>query len=142
MALTLTGDGAVGPLSATEVGYLDGVTSAVQTQINGKAVVTTGSNANGIYLRLSDGTQFCWNSLAQFGALMGAVDEQTWTFPITFAGSPYVLVSESEYLTNAFAYYKVKAVSTSTAVVRGLFTTPFARANYAACNVLAIGRWF
>jgi len=36
MALTLSGDGAVGPLSATEVGYLDGVTSAVQTQINSK----------------------------------------------------------------------------------------------------------
>jgi hypothetical protein len=37
MALVLSGDGAVGPLSATEVGYLDGVTSAVQTQINSKA---------------------------------------------------------------------------------------------------------
>lgn len=37
MPLVLSGDGAVGPLSATEVSYLDGVTSAVQTQINGKA---------------------------------------------------------------------------------------------------------
>ena len=36
MALVLSGDGAVGPLSATEVGYLDGVTSTVQTQINSK----------------------------------------------------------------------------------------------------------
>lgn len=37
MPLVLTGDGAVGPLSATEVGYLDGVTSGVQAQINTKA---------------------------------------------------------------------------------------------------------
>ena len=37
MALTLNGDGSVGPLSSTEIGYLDGVTSAVQTQINTKA---------------------------------------------------------------------------------------------------------
>lgn len=36
MPLTLSGDGSVGPLSATEVGYLDGVTSAVQTQIDSK----------------------------------------------------------------------------------------------------------
>ena len=37
MPLVLTGDGAVGPLSASEVGFLDGVTSSVQTQINAKA---------------------------------------------------------------------------------------------------------
>ncbi len=36
MPLILNGDGSVGPLSATEVGYLDGITSAVQTQINSK----------------------------------------------------------------------------------------------------------
>lgn len=36
MPLILNGDGSVGPLSATEVGYLDNVTSAVQTQINNK----------------------------------------------------------------------------------------------------------
>lgn len=36
MTLVLSGDGSVGPLSATEVGYLDGVTSGVQSQINGK----------------------------------------------------------------------------------------------------------
>jgi hypothetical protein len=36
VSLVLSGDGAVGPLSATEMGYLDGVTSAVQTQIDAK----------------------------------------------------------------------------------------------------------
>jgi hypothetical protein len=39
MALVLSGDGAVGPLSATEVGYLDGVTSGVQTQLNAGGMV-------------------------------------------------------------------------------------------------------
>lgn len=37
MPLTLSGDGSIGPLSATEVEYLDGVSSSVQTQINSKA---------------------------------------------------------------------------------------------------------
>ena len=41
MPLVLTGDGAVGPLSASEVGFLDGVTSSVQTQLNGKAAVAS-----------------------------------------------------------------------------------------------------
>lgn len=43
MPLTLSGDGAVGPLSATEVGYLDGVTSSVQTQINSKGTAEVGT---------------------------------------------------------------------------------------------------
>ena len=36
MPLTLSGDGSIGPLNATEVGYLEGVTSSVQTQLNAK----------------------------------------------------------------------------------------------------------
>ena len=40
MPLILNGDGSVGPLSATEVGFLDGVTSAVQTQIDSKYTVS------------------------------------------------------------------------------------------------------
>ena len=39
MPITINGDGSVGPLSAAEMGYLDGVTSAVQTQINNKAPI-------------------------------------------------------------------------------------------------------
>lgn len=41
MPLVLSGDGAVGPLSATEIGFLDGVTSSVQTQINSKVSSNT-----------------------------------------------------------------------------------------------------
>lgn len=37
MPLILNGDGSIGPLSATEIGYLDGVTSAVQSQIDTKS---------------------------------------------------------------------------------------------------------
>ena len=36
MPISISGDGSIGSLSATEIGYLDGVTSAVQTQINSK----------------------------------------------------------------------------------------------------------
>lgn len=43
MPLILNGDGSVGPLSATEIGYLDGVTSSVQTQINSKPTGGTGA---------------------------------------------------------------------------------------------------
>jgi hypothetical protein len=48
MPLSLSGDGSVGPLSATEVGYLDGVTSGVQAQINSNASAIT--TAGGLVL--------------------------------------------------------------------------------------------
>ncbi len=37
----------IGDVSATELGYLDGVTSAVQTQLDAKALKTTTITANG-----------------------------------------------------------------------------------------------
>lgn len=39
MTLVLSGDGSVGPLTATEIGYLDSVTSSVQTQLDSKVNV-------------------------------------------------------------------------------------------------------
>jgi hypothetical protein len=67
MPLVLTGDGAVGPLSASEVGFLDGVTSSVQTQLDGKLITpgiwisyvptwtnisSTGGSSEGKYIQI------------------------------------------------------------------------------------------
>ena len=42
-SVTLPSDTAIGTVSATEIGYLDGVTSAIQTQINDKAPLASPS---------------------------------------------------------------------------------------------------
>lgn len=41
MPISISGDGSIGSLSATEIGYLDGVTSPIQTQINNVGIWQT-----------------------------------------------------------------------------------------------------
>lgn len=46
--VTLPSATSIGTVSATEIGYLDGVTSAIQTQLNGKANLTGGNSFSGL----------------------------------------------------------------------------------------------
>jgi hypothetical protein len=60
------------------------------------AVVACGSNANGEYVRLADGTQICARtdlSAANASTALGSLYRSamvTWTFPIAFAAAPTV----------------------------------------------------
>lgn len=49
-------------VSATELGYVDGVTSAIQTQLNAKAVYPSQTGNSGKYLT-TDGTTSSWGAL-------------------------------------------------------------------------------
>ena len=61
------------------------------------AVVERGSNANGEYVRLADGTQICTrtnlaaaNAGTALGSLFRSSANVTWTFPAAFAATPVV----------------------------------------------------
>ena len=55
-----------------------------------------GSNSNGDYVRLIDGTQICWQSVTATntnvasGSLFWTTADVTWTFPAAFVGVPRV----------------------------------------------------
>ena len=53
---------ALSAVSATELGYLDGVTSAVQTQINAKAAFPSQTGNTGKYLT-TDGSTTSWGAI-------------------------------------------------------------------------------
>lgn len=57
-----SGKVAVSAVTSTELGYLDGVTSAIQTQLNNKGVkAVLGGNATNGYIRFPDvKVQICW----------------------------------------------------------------------------------
>lgn len=59
------------------------------------ALVQTGSNANGAYVRFADGTQFCWQNTTKSFAINTAYGSvyygaTTLTFPIAFTAAPAV----------------------------------------------------
>ena len=55
----LVGAATIGSVSNTEIGYLDGVTSAIQTQLDAKAVYPTQTSNSGKYLT-TNGTATSW----------------------------------------------------------------------------------
>lgn len=58
-------------VNSTELGYLDGVTSAIQTQLNAKAVYPSQTGNSGEYLT-TNGTTTSWDVIVHPFLLMGA----------------------------------------------------------------------
>ena len=58
-------------VSATELGYVDGVTSAIQTQMDTKAVYPSQTGNSGEYLT-TNGTTTSWDVIVHPFLLMGA----------------------------------------------------------------------
>lgn len=68
-----SGKVAVSPVTSTELGYLDGVTSAVQTQLNGKV-----DEVNGAVTTASTGSTVVRNITLSTGDPSGGADGQIW----------------------------------------------------------------
>lgn len=79
-----SGKVAVSAVTSTELGYLDGVTSNVQTQINARLKITASSSGATWYRKYSDG----W--IEQGGTVAAAVS--TVSFPLAFSNTNYSLV--------------------------------------------------
>lgn len=107
-ALISDGSGkvAVSAVTSTELGYLDGVTSAIQTQLNGKAntslsnisstldvVTEKGTN----FMKFKSGTLICWGvDATPSGAGQGT--QHTVTLPKAYANNTYSLANCWEFV--------------------------------------------
>jgi hypothetical protein len=97
------------------------------------AVLERGSNANGSYLRLADGTQICWAQRTS-----SASAQMLWTFPASFApGSVPVVLATSQVQT---AHFASTGAPTATGVNFSVWGLSAARVAYAT-GLLATGRW-
>jgi len=80
----------VGDVSNTEFGYLNGVTSAIQTQLDAKAVYPSQSSNSGKYLT-TDGSTPSWATIpvtsaatrTAFGTVLGYTDVSTTNFNVS-----------------------------------------------------------
>ncbi|NTT87281.1 DUF2793 domain-containing protein [Tabrizicola fusiformis] len=106
------------------------------------AVIERGSNANGEYLRLADGTLICTGTVAlaaanqATGSIFRGNASATWTFPSEFVAAPYVMGS----VTWGVQWLGVSAPTTLDVVVRNFSATTDGTARTAA--IVAVGRWF
>lgn len=106
-----------------------------------------GSNANGSFVRLADGTQICWYVLNHASAQY-APDGQTqlaftWTFPATFVSAPpYVDLTPTG---GGSGYFNLRVVAPSASNAGTLYMINTSN-GYQNCGTalrcIAIGRWF
>lgn len=114
---------ALGSVSPTELGYLDGVTSAVQTQLNAKeATLPSQSGNSGKYLT-TDGTNKSWGTVSAgpilqvvYGSTVTDASTSSNTFidtnltasitPTSASSKILVMVSQNGGYTDSTTYYQ------------------------------------
>lgn len=112
------------------------------------AIVESGSNANGKYLRHADSSQICWsNSVVDETVTAGQTVSGSWTYPAAFAGSCTVWSNLRSLGTES--YIRIAAESLRSAASPGTGTAYYALHNAAASDVptarldlCAVGRWY
>lgn len=96
------------------------------------AVLERGSNANGDYLRLADGTQICSRTMAA-----SAVAATTWTFPSAFVAAPAVSGSAVAAVLSVLCLDAAPGLSGLSFSLRD--KADLRRAD--TVTLLAVGRW-
>ena len=108
-------------------------------------IVESGSNANGKYVKYSDGTMICYNEVIMDTKNSDYLYQyKEWTFPQAFYSSPLVLVTPMDWTT-----YRVstQAENASTTIVRIMLQyvnmdgTAVEYTNYCHASAIAIGKW-
>lgn len=150
-------DTTAGRLMRADYGYGPGNLLGVVSQSGGDptgAAFERGSNANGEYARLADGTQICQAEIS-LSYVNGSICTASWVFPAAFAAGSKPLVtgpvSASSLSTtapslsaNQITTLVTGAVSTTSGAlqIRTLTGYSFSPGDSVLLRVLAVGRWF
>jgi hypothetical protein len=112
-----------------------------------KDIVDSGSNANGSYVRFSDGTQICWQSVTvtdqaidtAYGSLY--LGSRNFTFPAAFIAVPTVTCG-SFYVSSQGSFPgSPKAISTTSVTIVGMDISSRAAGGSTLISYTAIGKW-
>lgn len=111
------------------------------------AIIESGSNSNGYWVRLADGTQVCWFVSPIIGTDSGQFST-TCTFPAQFRYPPNVSGFNDIYIAPTTSFETVQAMLWG--VINATITTTSCQISCIAFNItpsnrtgkfLAIGRW-
>jgi hypothetical protein len=110
------------------------------------AIIESGSNANGQFVRYADGTMICevidignLTSTTATGNMFCSSSYSTWTFPSAFIGVPAISGS-SQQATNENRWVVIATHAATSCQYRQV--TPGSSATARGTNLIAKGRWF
>lgn len=117
-----------------------------ENEMEGKAVIESGSNENGEWVKFSDGTMICTvykqtileKTLSAYGSLYQTT--QDWIFPVPFINQPTASCGEFLISTGA-SFGTVMATTKQKAILRVI--DAYARTKGIDCIIqaTAIGKW-
>lgn len=109
------------------------------------AIIETGGNANGRYIRYADGTQICWNEGASVttSTVAGSVfvsPSTAFTFPIAFSANP--VVQPFARPTGSVLAWAAQGSTAVSATQCSVYVAGVTAAVSAFPGYVAFGRWF
>jgi len=139
-------DATAGRLIRAQDGWLRGTALAAVALTGGVptgGILERGSNANGDYIRMADGTQICssGNISADVTTAAGSMFRsaaQTWTFPMAFLATTSTTVVSGGGNNSTTHWSSARVLSTTQAEV-GLFAPTSTTGR--SVRLVAIGRW-
>lgn len=102
------------------------------------AIVDHGSNANGTYVKFSDGTMICYRVISPLSMNANQTTTETFNFPASFYSTPGVWLTLNTSIPDKLIV-STYGVSTTQYVINKVST--FSATQGPACYVLAVGRW-
>jgi phage baseplate assembly protein gpV len=108
------------------------------------AIIESGSNANGEFVKYADGTMICWNYAAGAvtttsgtGSIFRSASDTTWTFPASFSVAP---TCSGQADSASVRWLLLNAPSETSVSFR--HAGPVSSAAEVQTRLMAIGRWF
>ncbi|WP_240500675.1 hypothetical protein [Pseudomonas putida] len=142
-ALARTGLG----LKSSAVADIVGTVSMVNSVPAG-AIIERGSNANGEYVKLADGTMICWLNISVTDQAIDSLytasiytGTRTWFFPAYFSAPPVVTPGAFRWGGAANWSSPASAATTSSVSLRGFDAVARAAGSSVQISATAIGRW-
>jgi hypothetical protein len=106
----------------------------------GAGIIESGSNANGRYIKYSDGTMECWGVESSTEDTTTNVKTITATFPVAFIAAPHVSYSLRQSSTSTYSSSLViSAITTTTATLTFKLDIAISRTWHRHWH--SIGRW-
>ncbi|MGB7595252.1 MAG: hypothetical protein WBL80_06780, partial [Erysipelotrichaceae bacterium] len=136
MSIGMIGDGTYAIDSSAK-----GINTLGDFTKSGVKIVESGSNANGSYIKFSDGVMICYSPNFAVTHNGGAVAGWTyispatvWTFPVAFYATPNIVVASSNYAMGLWT-----SASTTSVSMRSVAMDSTGRSS--GLTGIAVGRW-
>lgn len=107
----------------------------------GSAVIESGSNANGNYVKFADGTQKCFSKTINASAVNTVNKQANWTFPVQFSDTDVTIVGSPNQIDNYGFFLGGYTITNNLNTALSFICNVGGFTNTIRVSCIAIGSW-